>query len=426
MKRIIYNTIFPVAFTAFLPGMLWKLWRRPGHKENYAERFSLFSAEQKKRIQDLGNETTWIHSVSVGETQIAVGLIRVWRAQNPNLKIILSTTTTTGQDVARKQLPAEIPVIFCPLDFFPFIRKAVNLIRPKRLVILETEIWPELIYEVKRIGAEIFLVNGRMSDKSSRGYHRFAFFFAPILKCFTTLCVQTEADKSRYKYICGTLPVTVTGNMKFDQTVPQNLKKIDLSVAFGPEKHLILLAASTHPGEEKYIAESYVELRKSFPDIRLIIVPRHAERGAEIEKELSKLGLNILRRSNGNGAEQSADVYLADTTGEMLSFIAEADVVIMGKSLAGHHDGHNLIEPALLAKPVVTGSVLKNFRFVLDVLRKADAVLTVTPEDSLSDILRPLLSNPDMRQMYGDRARAAITVHEGATQKTIAILEKHT
>lgn len=422
--RIVYNLFFPLVLIIFLPGMLWKLWRRPGWKRTYAERFGIFSKTQKKRLAELGDGVIWLHSVSVGETQIAISMVKKWLKSNPDLKLVVSTTTTTGQAIARKEFPENVVVIFCPLDFYPFMQRAIKLIRPKKLVIFETEIWPEMVFGAKRAGAKILLANGRMSDKSSRGYHRFACFFAPILRAFSCLCVQTETDKARYQRVAADLDPQVTGNMKFDQSIPENLMPANLNPAFGEGNFTILLAASTHPGEEGLIADCYVQLRQKYPELRLVIVPRHAERGAEIEKELDRIGLSVLRRSNGNRpAESSVDVLLADTTGEMLSFMAAADIVIMGKSLAGQDEGHNLIEPALLSKPIVTGAVLKNFRFVLDVLTGADAVCTVPKDSELAAVLEPLITQPSLRNELGAKARAAIAVHEGATQRTIHFLE---
>ncbi len=423
--RLIYNGLLPIVFLFFLPPMLWKLWRRPGYKKTYAERFGIFSKSQKARIAALGEDRVWLHSVSVGETQIAVNMIKKWLSENPNLNLVVSTTTTTGQEIARTQLPESVVVIYMPIDFYFFIRRALKLVRPKRLVIFETEIWPEIIFQAKNMGAKILLANGRMSDKSSRGYHRFAIFFAPMLKAFDVLCVQTEADKARYQKVCRTVQPIVTGNMKFDQLLPSGLDQMDAALIFGEKTSQILTAASTHPGEEAWVLRCYDQLKKEHPALKLILVPRHAERGNDIEAEIKKYPYSMQRRSQNRETPQSPiDILLADTTGEMLKWMTLSDVVIMGKTLAGHDEGHNLIEPALLSKPIVTGKKLKNFRFVLNVLQENEAVKTVGSEDELFQTTLQLFNQPELGIALGAKAKEAIAQHEGATQKTINELEK--
>jgi 3-deoxy-D-manno-octulosonic-acid transferase len=211
--------------------------------------------------------------------------------------------------------------------------------------------------------------------------------------------------------------------MKFDQPIPDKLPDLNLGQYFGEQPYLVLLAASTHPGEEELIARVWLKLRSQTPKVKLVIIPRHAERGQEISGILNKLGINFARRTQTSNPSP-VDCLLADTTGEMLAFIKHADAVIMGKSLAGHDEGHNLIEPALLAKPIITGTVLKNFRFVMDTLTQNQALIAVADAEQLETALNNLFTNPEQRQTLGAKAFAAITQHRGAVSQTINSLEK--
>ncbi|OGV49879.1 MAG: hypothetical protein A2X49_07480 [Lentisphaerae bacterium GWF2_52_8] len=422
LMLLFYNILFPLAFLAFVPGLLYKLWKRDGHKKSYWERFALFSEEKIKVLRDREG-CVWIHAVSVGETMIALALLSEWQKSSPERRFVLSTTTTTAQALAISKAPKNVPVFFCPLDFLPFVSKTISLIRPSMLVIFETEIWPSLILETCHNEAKVALVNARMSDHSVKGYRRMSFFFGPLLSKLSLVAAQSEEDAKRFSSICEGLSPEVSGNMKFDQKLPANMAPIELDACFGKTPRIVLLGASTHPGEERLLTSTFKSLKTRHPELKLILVPRHAERGAEIATELELQNLSFLRRSNGSPSAGPVDCLLADTTGELLSFIAAADIVVMGKSLAGHDEGHNLIEPALLSKPIVTGAVLKNFRFVLEVLRQKEALVTVSSDAELEESLEKLIATPSRRLELGAKACAAIEEHKGAIIKTIKLLE---
>ncbi len=418
MWRVFYNLFFPVGVLFFLPGLWWKYRTRPGWKATFSERFGRFSPERVAELEEF-HGALWVHAVSVGETVVALSMIKAYLAANPESKAVLSTTTTTGQELARKQAPERTAVIFCPIDFISFVRRTFDVVKPSKLVIFETEIWPNMIAEAKKRGIPAALVNARMSDHSARGYSRFRCFFAPLLKMFDVIAAQSEADAQRYLAVSPEAHVVVTGNMKFDQNVPEDLQGIDLKCAFGEGEFTVIAAASTHPGEEELIAGVFGNLQKEFGFLRLLIIPRHAERGGEIASILGTRGLSYIRRSVSAVSEKPVDVLLADTTGEMLGLMKSSDIVIMGKSLAGQDEGHNLIEPALLAKPIVCGNVLRNFRFVLNILKEADGVCTV-PDSGLESALRELVASPGKRLALGRRGQQAIRKHAGAIKRTLA------
>ncbi len=423
MWRFIYNLFLPVGFIFFLPGVIYKYRNRGGWKDTFAERFGIFSADRKEELKAY-HGAIWIHSVSVGETVLAVSMIEKYKKLYPGRKFVISTTTTTGQEIARKKTPADTAVIFCPIDFPCMVKRTLNVIQPSMLVIFETELWPNMVAISRKRGIPVALVNGRMSDHSAKGYRRAKCFFAPMLETFNAVLVQSDLDAKRFLDVSPFANVQITGNLKFDQTPPADLQKIDLAGYFGGNYGTVILAASTHPGEEDLITDSFSALKAKYPDLKLVIVPRHAERGSDIGEMIKNKNIACCRRSCMEKSETPVDILVADTTGEMFRFIASCDIVIMGKSLAGQDEGHNLIEPALLSKPIVTGSVLRNFRFILDVLTAADAVKTVKNDTELTGILDSLVADPDLRETLGKRASAALAVHCGASERTIEALEK--
>lgn len=422
MGILIYNLLLPLGFLFFLPELIVKYCCRGGWKSTFGERFSRYGEREAELKEFRG--AIWIHAVSVGETVVALSLIRKYLRRYPDKKFILSTTTTTGQDVARSNVPANTAVIFCPIDFPWMIRRALKLLQPSKLVIFETEIWPNLISAASKRGIPVFLVNARMSDHSAKGYRKLAkLFFAPLLQKFSGILPQTEADAERFLSVSPHASVTVTGNMKFDQKCPPPPENNVLAEYFrNPEEKTVIFGASTHPGEEALFADCFIRLRREFPDLKLVLVPRHAERGDDIAGMLKEKSLIFARRSQHEPSSSDNDVLLADTTGEMLLLMHNADIVIMGKSFAGHDEGHNLIEPALLAKPVVTGTLLRNFRYIFNILTERNAIVPAS-DSELPNVLRRLIPDAELRQELGKKAFEVINSNRGAIDRTIDILE---
>ena len=422
---LIYNLLFPLVFLFFLPGLIVKYIRRSGYKKTYFERFGVFDAARRRELKEWRG-ATWLHAVSVGETNLTLPLLKAWAEAEPDRKFVLSTTTTTAQEIARNKVdPARVKVIFCPIDWCFFVWSAMRLIRPSELVIFETELWPQMISTAKRSGAKLMLANTRISDHSFRGYRRFRFVIAPMLRKFDHICAQTELDRERLLTIAPGIDarISVCGNIKFDQAPPAG-EGADFSAIFGESGITVLLAASTHSPEEPLILDTFMSLRKDFPALRLVLVPRHAERGGEIEKMIRDRGLSYHRRSNDTGEKQGFAVLLADTTGELARLIKGADLVIMGKTLAGNDEGQNIIEPAAMGKAVICGPRLKNFRQALDALVKGDAVCRIMKDDELPGAVRSLLADPEKRRELGERARAVMLKSRGALKKVLAAVRE--
>ena len=422
MWKILYNFFLPLGFLFFLPGLIIKYRNRGGWKATYSERFGRFTPERCRELAGFQG-AVWIHAVSVGETVVALSMIRSYLKIHPGRKFVISTTTTTGQELARKNCPENCTVIFAPIDFPFIVRKTLNLIKPSMLAIFETELWPNLICMAKKMNVKTILVNTRISDKSFKGYSRFRAFFAPVLRCFDAIGVQTQTDKDRLNVIAPDIDskITVTGNIKFDQTPPEGAG-FDFSSIFGTSHDGIVISASTHSPEEPLVISAFTKVRETVKNAKLVMVPRHAERGGEIEKMLSRTSFRYHRRSLGGTPEGELDVLLADTTGELAGFIKSSDIVIMGKTLAGNDEGQNIIEPAVMGKPIISGPKLKNFRQALDALKKNNAVRIVENESQLVIAMTEYLQDPEKAKTLGNAAQTTILSNRGALQKTLDLL----
>lgn len=419
----LYNLLFPLVFPIFLPAMIIKLIRRSGWKSTFLERFGIYSKQRKIELGEW-HGAIWLHAVSVGETNLTLSLLNEWVKLEPNRKFILSTTTTTAQEIARKKAPAQVKVIFFPLDYAPIISHVLNLLQPSMVVILETELWPQLIFACKKRSIPLMLANMRISDHSYRGYYRFRIFFAPLLSCFNHIFAQTDLDRDRIISICPIAAnrIQVCGNIKFDQKSPDG-PGFDFKAEFSHiSDPLVVLAASTHQPEESLILSSYLQVKRDIPNLCLVIVPRHAERGNELEAMLKDNHVSYHRRSNHSGLSSEYDVLLADTTGELPYLIKGADFIIMGKTLAGNNEGQNIIEPAIMGKPIICGPQLINFRQALDILDKNQAICRIQSDDELSNAIRKLTVDSSERNRLGTMAQKVMLQSRGATNKILTAL----
>lgn len=426
LRVLLYNILFIPAFILLMPFYIVKQLRRKGLNRAYTERFGWFGGEQKARLKAL-DRPVWIHAVSVGEVVAAVTLINEWRAKMPERSFVLSTTTTTGHALARKKLPDEVPLIYCPIDCFFFVLRTVRLVRPSLLLLLEVEIWPNLIWLASWHGVPLVLANGRLSERSAARYVRHRWFFRDIFQRFSLLCVQSDTDAARVRSAHGGAgaPVRVSGTMKFDQ-VPepdQAGRQNVLERVFGQGEARVFTGGSTHPGEEELVLDAFLGARKRVSDLKLILAPRHHERTAEVEELLQRRGMSYRLLSACLDAPSTsrdpADVLLVDTTGELMNLYAVSDVVFVGKSLAGNAGGHNIIEPAIFGKPILHGPAMDNFRTVAHLFQRANASVLIQSGRELQKSLTELLEDREKSARLGERARQVVDNGRGATTLTV-------
>lgn len=414
----LYNLLLPLLCLIYEPFYRRRLAkRREEFASGFAERRGRYSAEKTAALAAL-DRPIWIHAVSVGEVAAAITLIRAW----PEHDFVLSTTTNTGQAAARKKLPEGVVLIYFPWDHSRWLKRAFAAIDPALIVIMEVEIWPMLLCQTERAGIPVTLANGRVSDRSFRGFRKHAWLYRGLFAKFACICAQTEEDASRYRE-SGADQVQICNTMKFDQ-VP-DAEGADMSAmitaAFADSANPVLLVgASTHAGEEALLVRAWQALVAEFANLRLILVPRHVERMPEIAAELDALGVSYGTRSQNS----SGDIFIMDTVGELMNLLGAADIVFVGKSLAGNAGGHNIIEPAIFGKAILYGAAMDNFRDVAEIFQRDASAIELADDEALICELRKLLSDPAAREQLGRAARATVEANRGAIAKTIQLFER--
>ena len=421
--RLLYNILFPVLFLLAAPFYFWKLVRRGSWRQGFAQRFGAYG----ELTEQLKNQRViWLHAVSVGEANLAVQLVERLQAADSNSVYVVSTTTTTGMGVLQRRLPAEVRAVYYPVDWLPFVKRAFNALNPAAVVLVEAEIWPNLFWEAATRAVPMTLVNARLSERSFRGYQRFGFLFRPLFQSLGAAGVHHEADASRLEAL-GTQSevISVSGNLKFDGALCGNPSTCDargiLNRLDVPVTAPVLVAGSTFEGEELLLADLLPRWRKVAPDLFLVIVPRHFERGAAVQEQLRSAGWKVARRTELDKASPQPDVLLVDSTGELTAFYETAAVVFVGKSLTAQ-GGQNPIEPAALGRPLVFGPFMQNFRAVVRELLQAKAARQVQDEADLAKTVEFLLENPTEREALGNAAQSVVEANKGATQRTADML----
>jgi 3-deoxy-D-manno-octulosonic-acid transferase len=426
MKWIIYNALFAVGYTLMLPRFLVRMLRRGGYAAGFGERFASYGPDTAGRLA--GGGRVWVHAVSVGEMFVALRIIDGLRRRQPELRFVISTTTSTGHRMAAERKGAEDVLIYYPLDFPVIVRRALRLIRPAAIVLVETEIWPNMVLAAAREGIPVVLVNGRISDRSLRGYRLMRWFLRDVFEPMTALVVQSDEDKRRFELVGAPAgKVFVAGSAKFDDAfvdVPEETIGALRRVTGIPEGTSVLVGGSTWEGEERILAGVYASLLRAWPGLRLVLVPRHAERRRAAERAVAKAGLRCRRRSLLGGGEPAGplgagEVLLVDSTGELKAFYAMASVIFVGKSLTSK-GGQNMIEAARFGKPVIVGPHTGNFRSVVAEFKAADAIIEVATESGLEQAVRNMLADGTRRNQFGGRARKVVERNRGAVERTVA------
>ena len=419
MKWLVYNALFSVAYAAMLPSFLLRMKRRGGYKARMGDRFADYPEDILKTLSgEPAASRIWIHAVSVGEVQVAGQLMRALRKLDPSVRFVFSTTSSTGWRTAEKEVEPEDVLIYNPLDFPRFVRKAFDVVRPKAIILTETEIWPNFIREAKSRGVPLFLANARISDRSAPRYKALRCFFGEIFRSFTKTYVQSDLDADRLVAAgADRACMEVTGSFKFDVAKRRPDKEAELREWIGDGR--ILLGGSTWPGEDDVLLRIIPELPE---DVKLVIAPRHFEKADVVEANIVKAGFRCIRRSRGdsatNGKGDGRAVFLADTTGELMGLFGIASAAFVGKSLCAH-GSQNMIEPCLCGIPTVVGPYTENFRPVMSDLLAADAIVQVKNETELRAAVKRFFY-PEERgfaESLGERAKAAVERRRGVTEK---------
>jgi 3-deoxy-D-manno-octulosonic-acid transferase len=428
--RILYNILFTVFFVLASPYYFMRMRRRGNWLPGFSQRFGKFDPNFKQSITN--RHVIWLHAVSVGEVNVCTQIIRALEPRMPNLKIVVSTTTTTGMALLQQKLPTHISKIYYPIDHRTYVNRALGSVYPEAIVLVEAEIWPNFLWRAADMKIPTFLVNARLSERSYRGYNRWAFLFRPLFNSFAGVGAQNEADAARLRELgCKPEAVRVVGSLKFDAArvetqISLNVGAILRQVGVPPGAR-ILLGGSTHEGEEAVLGEIFLRLRKQFPDLFLILVPRHFERSRDAARALKERGVKFAYRSevaSGTQLKQGeVDCLLVNTTGELLFFYEHATVIFVGKSLTAE-GGQNPIEPAALNKPVVFGPNMQNFADVVRSFLAAGGAVQVQNATELEQKFAELLANEARRAELGRNALKVVRENLGAIERTVDMIVK--
>ncbi len=426
MLWIVYNLLFPVVFLFMLPKFLSRMLKRGGYGQHFEQRIGHFGHNTKARLRE--HRRVWVHAVSVGEIYVALRFIKAYREAHPDTFFALSTTTSTGHAIATKELDPRDVLFYFPVDLPVIIRKVLRIINPVRLILVEGEFWPNLIRLADKQGIPVSLINGRMSERSYKGYRKLKSLTTDVLRRINPICVQGNIDAGRMIGIgAPSGNVHVMGTVKFDvaernpegeKAAQEILQRIGVA-----DDAIVLLGGSTWPGEEAVLCDLYKKLKAENKNIFLVLVPRHVERADEIVQCLEERHLLFLRRSQLDDSPKAEppDVLFIDTTGELRNFYSVADIVFVGKSLL-EHGGQNPIEPAMCGKAVVVGPNMENFPAVMPVFLKNDAIVQVSDVQSLETTISRLLADEPARAALGARAAQLVEENRGMIQKTVRLL----
>jgi 3-deoxy-D-manno-octulosonic-acid transferase len=417
LALLLYNLLFLPILLFLLPGYLLRIRKRGGYANKALQRFGIFSPETIIRI---GSGRIWIHAVSVGEVGIALKFAREFHRRNPEVRFLISTTTSTGLAILEKSASDWLESIANPIDLPVLTSFFVRTFRPTALLMVEADLWPNRIAACKSLGIPVALLNARLSSRSEKRFHAARFVTAAFFNQLDLITLTDPEDEARWISL-GVNPslLRLTGNIKHDSGANPLPSRIP-----NPSLPMIFLAASTHGNEEREIAISWLGLKKDFPKLRLVITPRHVERRAEIRDALRDFGINCGLRSEG--ASLSEVPLLLDTTGELSDWYSRATLVFVGKSLpcSVNRGGQNMIEPLQAGSPVLVGPHTGNFEPLATRLCDAGAAIRVHSSEEIIAAGKPLFADETKRSLMVATAEHVLQSHQGATPRNCELVEK--
>ncbi len=406
--RYLYSSILLLLQPFILLRLYWRGRKQPAYRHRWLERFGIFPNP------NISAGGVWVHAVSVGEVVASIPLIKQLLDNSSALPIIVTTTTPTGSARVKQAFGDKVTHVYLPYDLPVYINNFISRLAPKKLIIMETELWPNLLYTCKQRQLKICLVNARLSDNSFANYKKIKFLLRGMLQQIDLIAAQTDVDAQRFIELGAVAnSVTRVGNLKFD--LPLVAIKRDIV------DRLVWIAASTHAGEEEQIVKLFKPLKQKLPTLLLILVPRHPERFKEVANLLHTHNLSFVQRSVGAFPNSATDVWLGDTMGELDFFYAQADIAFVGGSLVSV-GGHNVLEPLASGVATMTGPHMHNFREITAKLLSADAITIINSEDELAEHLLSWGSNKDLRLSFATRGMQVLQDNRGALDKVLALV----
>ncbi len=424
---LVYNLLLSMMVLTALPWLPLGLALCPRFRPGVGERFGWYSKSKLRVLA--GARPVWIHAASVGEVSAAGMLIAALKAESPDQKILLSTFTDTGNEMATRAGGADV-VIFLPLDYPLIVRRALTRFNPAALVVIETEYWPNLFREAFLRGIPTLLLSGRLSERALKRYLLYRTFFCRVMRFLAALGMQSDEDARRVIRLgADSKRVTVTGNLK--RSVGLGTMHCESEVkslkarAVIPAKRPLLVVGSSHRGEEEILLNVFEKLKEQFTDLQLAVAPRHPERFSEVELLLQRYGLSFEKKSRIDGQLNfEQDVMLIDTLGDLGSFYARADIAFVGGSLV-ERGGHNLLEPAFFKKPVIFGPFMANFKTIAEEMKQSGGGIEVRDTDELLGALSDLLGDVERRRSVGEKAFKVATGDDGVAERSLKLLRRY-
>lgn len=418
MNRTLYTLLFYTALPVILLRLWWRGFKAPAYRKRWLERLGYVNADQTQ-------QPLWIHAVSVGETLAIVPLVKLIQARHPEIPIVMTTMTPTGAERVAATFGESVTHYYCPYDLPDALGRFLNKVNPRACVIVETELWPNLINRCYQRNLPVLVANARLSARSAKGYARFGKLAHVMFQQVSKIAAQNSTDGQRFVDLG--LPATaleVTGSIKFDVAAPEGSERLAAALReLWGQARPVLIGASTHEGEEATLLAAYQQLLSDFPDLVLVLVPRHPERFDPVAELVKQSKLKLARRSLGQQPSEQTQVYLGDTMGELMKLLAAADIAFVGGSLI-ERGGHNPLEPAVLKKPVVMGPHYFNFQLICDALHEADGLTVVNSSVELVSAMDELLSDKEKASLQGQSGYAFVKQNQGALEKLYTLTEK--
>jgi len=413
-----YSALLLLLVPITLYHLVWRGLRQREYLLRWSERYAQLDA-----LPDLPPGALWVHAVSVGEVNAAIPLINALRERHPDRAVLVTTITPTGSARVRALWGDAVHHVYLPYDLRGMVQRFLGRVRPALAIVIETELWPNLFVACARAGVPVVIANARLSERSLRGYRWMAPLIRLALSGVRRVAAQSEADAARFRVLAGDgLAIQVTGNLKFDQPLPKAsfLEAVGWRQAGGGRPTWV--AASTHADEEAAVLEAHQRLREAHPDVLLLWAPRHPERFEAVANRVRAAGLGLRRRSSDRAPDAHCAVFLIDSLGELPGFLAAGDVAFVGGSLC-KVGGHNLLEPAALGVPVLSGPHTFNFAEITSLLKDAGALEIVNDAAQLAAAVCWLLEHPEEARSRGGAGRQRIDRERGALQRTLAVID---
>lgn len=414
--------LYTIIFYLLLPFILLRLWIKnrqiPNGLQFWHERLGF-------GLRPFSPGGIWVHAVSVGESLAAIPLIKLLQQRYPETPIIVTNETKTGAERIRVELGDSVTQLYFPYDLPLVLRRFFKALQPKLLILIETELWPNLLVSCQLYQVPVVLVNARLSERSAKSYRRILPIMHKMLNSINLIAAQFQADADRF--IALGFPaekMRVTGSLKFDLTLPLSLtEQAQHWRKIWGENRPVWIVASTHPGEEELILQAFTEARRFFPDLLLVSIPRHVDRVPQLEQLYNSQTYKIIKRSDHNQSKMSdVDIFIGDTMGELLIFYAAADLAFVGGSLV-EKGGQNPLEPAAIGLPILTGPYTFNFATITEQLKQRHVEIQVTNAKELAEQVIGLLSDPERRQQMSHEAKKFVAENKGSVLKQMQLIE---